>query len=414
VCRARIAAEIGNLRGALDWYIERDDAASALTLTTRQVWIWFHRTDFLQGVRWLEDALGVPGDAPTTLRATAAAFHGYCNAWITGSAVALAELREAVEVLRDGSDPEQLADALLIYADLLNRYGHIAATPVVLAEAHGVLSAIGDRWGLATHDLFTAGYLAPTGDLAAAEASVRSAIAGFESIGEQFLVLESRGMLAGVAEARGDLEGAATNYARLLEGARVSGLTNLIPVWLIRLGALRARQEDDATAVQLFAEAVARSAGPTIRGTALVGLAGATRRLGDAEPAQRLLDQAAAEYASVDHEDGRVVVLTAWCWSAIAVGDLDRAAEFADEACRGPSHDDRSMRMSAQIAAAAVAAAESGSEGDIEQFDALVRQRRGSDAGRFAVATVGTVGSTLDEPDVAGMCRTLGLESVSR
>ncbi len=72
------------------------------------------------------------------------------------------------------------------------------------------------------------------------------------------------------------------------------------------------------------------------------------------------------------------------------------------------------MRMSAQTAAAAVAAVESGSEGDIERFAALVRQRHGSDAGRFAAVTVGAVGSTLDEPDVAAMCRTLGLESVAR
>jgi hypothetical protein len=71
------------------------------------------------------------------------------------------------------------------------------------------------------------------------------------------------------------------------------------------------------------------------------------------------------------------------------------------------------MRMSAQTAAAAVAAVGSGSEGDIERFAALVRQRNGDDAGRFAVATVGTVGSTLDEPDVAAMYRTLGLEPLA-
>ena len=139
----------------------------------------------------------------------------------------------------------------------------------------------------------------------AAEASIRSSVAEFESIGEQFLVLESLGMLAGVAEARGDLEGAATTYEQLLEGARASGLANLVPVWLIRLGALRARQEDDVTAAQLFAEAVARSDRADMRGTALIGLAGATRRLGDVESAYRMLEQAAAEYASVDHEDGR-------------------------------------------------------------------------------------------------------------
>ena len=105
VWRARIAAELANLRGALDWYIERGDATSALSLTTGLAWVWHQRSDYQQGARWLEDALRVQGDAPSTLRAAATVWHGFCNAWITGPAVALAEVRPAIEVLRDGSDP---------------------------------------------------------------------------------------------------------------------------------------------------------------------------------------------------------------------------------------------------------------------------------------------------------------------
>ena len=101
------------------------------------------------------------------------------------------------------------------------------------------------------------------------------------------------------------------------------------------------------------------------------------------------------------------------CWSAIAAGDLVRAAEYADQACRVPSHDDHSMLMSAQTAAAAVVAVGSGAKDDIERFAALVRQRNGHDAGRFAVATVGAVASTLDGPDVVAMCRTLGFDCSS-
>jgi hypothetical protein len=126
------------------------------------------------------------------------------------------------------------------------------------------------------------------------------------------------------------------------------------------------------------------------------------------------LDQAAAEFASVSHDDGRVTVLTARCWAAIAAGDLVAAADLADQACQGASHDDPSMRMSAQTAAAAVAALDSGSRDDIERFSALVHRRHGTDAGRFAAISVGAVGSTLDEPDVAAMCRTLGLAPVPR
>ena len=156
VWRARISAEIGNLRGALDWYIERGDATAALSLTTGLV-CWFQRGDFLQAAGWLEEAFRVDGEAPVTLRAAAAAWHGYFyfNAWITAPAAALAEVGQAVEVLRDGSDPERLGDALLVFAALLNRNGDLDTTRVVLAEAHRVLTAADDRWGLATHDLST-------------------------------------------------------------------------------------------------------------------------------------------------------------------------------------------------------------------------------------------------------------------
>ncbi len=70
------------------------------------------------------------------------------------------------------------------------------------------------------------------------------------------------------------------------------------------------------------------------------------------------------------------------------------------------------MRVSAQTAAATVAADHLRDRRDIERFGVLVRQRNGSDAGRFAAVSVGAVGSTLDEPDVAAMYRTLGLERV--
>ena len=177
---------------------------------------------------------------------------------------------------------------------------------------------------------------------------------GSRAIGEQFFVFDSLGMLAGVAEARGDLEGAADAYEQLLD--RRSGLWPGEPRPAVAHPARRAprpsgRRRDRRATVRRSGRPAAMS--PTIRGTALIGLAGATRRLGDAESALTMLEQAEAEFGSVGHDDGRVAVLTAWCWWAIAAGDLEAAADFADQACRVASHDDPSMRVSAQTAAAA-------------------------------------------------------------
>ena len=415
VWQARFAAELGNLRGALDWYIERGDATSALSLTTGLAWVWFQRSDFHNAARWLDDALRITGDAPATLRAAAMGWRGYFNAWITGGQTAA-----IAEVSQGGRGPARRIRS--------RTAGRCVAEPRRAAQPQrrsrhdarscwprrtSVLTALDDRWGLAVHDFFTAGHLAPMGDLDGAEASARASVEAFGALGEQFLVFDSLGMLAGVAEARGDLEGAVATYEELLERARQGDLVNHIPLWLIRLGALRARLDDDATAEQLFSEAVARSDGPTMRGTALVGLAGATRRLGDVAVRPR------HAWTRPRRSTGRSATTTVgWpcsphrCWLAIAAGDLEAAADFADQACQGASHDDPSMRVSAQTAAAAVAAVGSGSEDDIERFAALVRQRNGQRSpGVSPPSSVGAVGSTLDEPDVAAMCRTLGLES---
>ena len=82
---ARIAAELPNLRGALDWYIERGDATVGALVDDR-AGLGLVPAQRLSpcGVRWLEDALRVQGDAPPTLRAAAMGWHGYFNAWVAG------------------------------------------------------------------------------------------------------------------------------------------------------------------------------------------------------------------------------------------------------------------------------------------------------------------------------------------
>ena len=210
VWRARISAELANLRGALDWYIERGDATAALSLTTGLAY-WFQRGDFLQAAGWLEEALRVEGDAPIALRAAASAWHGYFNSVLGSRGRPLLWSRWARRSRSCATllTPNNSLTRWWYTPTLLNRNGDLDTTRVVLAEAHRVLTAADDRWGLATHDLFAAQHLASVGDLDAAEASARAAVEGFQAIGEQFVVLECLGTLAGVAEARGDLEGAA-------------------------------------------------------------------------------------------------------------------------------------------------------------------------------------------------------------
>ena len=57
--RARLEAELDNFRAALDWFIGRSDAPSALALVGSVAYLWFLRADFHEGYRWSRDALAV-------------------------------------------------------------------------------------------------------------------------------------------------------------------------------------------------------------------------------------------------------------------------------------------------------------------------------------------------------------------
>ncbi len=112
------------------------------------------------------------------------------------------------------------------------------------------------------------------------------------------MILYGLGMLAGIEESHGDLIAAAIAYEELIVACRTAGMTHFESMWLIRLAALRARLGDDVAAEQLFADSIATKP-QAVNAAALVGRAGAARRLGDLTACRRWLDEAKTEYESV-------------------------------------------------------------------------------------------------------------------
>ena len=104
-CRDRLVAESGNLRAALEEYITAGDADAALSLAAGMAWLWFINGDFLEGARWLGDALGAEGPHRPELAATARLWHGYCVGMSRNPAAGVTECEAAVAALRAGRDP---------------------------------------------------------------------------------------------------------------------------------------------------------------------------------------------------------------------------------------------------------------------------------------------------------------------
>lgn len=67
-----LEAENDNIRSALQWWIERSDTNNGLQLAI-QLWpFWDRRSYFIEGRRWMEELLRLPGGSrPTTIRALA-------------------------------------------------------------------------------------------------------------------------------------------------------------------------------------------------------------------------------------------------------------------------------------------------------------------------------------------------------
>jgi tetratricopeptide (TPR) repeat protein len=392
VSRQRLNAELDNVRRALEWFVERGDAEAALSLSVGTGWLFFTRADFHQAARWVADALGVPGDAPNGLRCLAHAWHGYFRSFVDGSATHVAECEAAARALRADDDDELRADTLLLTASTLNRARRRDAALDVLERSRPLLERIGDPWRLGLHGLIGALTLENSGRLDDAELAARDSARRFGDVDDEWWIIEPLGILAGIAEDRGDLDGAADAYEEVVESCRAVGGEFFEPRWLSRLASVRARQGNDSEADRLYRETITNGRNPLLTASALLARARVVRRLGDLEESRRLLDDGMARYELLGIATGCAAAFAGLAWWALAVGDHAAAAAFAEQAgstarATGDAHSQ--LVADSVLAAVAVVVDPSGQHrGEL----AAIAQRRAFSGGVYA--------ASLDELDV--------------
>jgi len=96
--------------------------------------------------------------------------------------------------------------------------------------------------------LMVAWNLFSVGQLEDAETAARSSVERFDAQGETWAIVSPLIALAYIAEARGDLDGASAAYQTHLQRCRAAGHLTYLPLSLIPLAGLRARQGDNAAA----------------------------------------------------------------------------------------------------------------------------------------------------------------------
>ncbi len=192
-------------------------------------------------------------------------------------------------------------------------------------------------------------------------------------------LFDSRSILALIAEARGDLDGASAAYEALLERCRAAGQHGYELFSLLRLAALRVRQGDNVAADSLYDEAIACSFSPSVSADAKIGQAAVARHIGDLARARALLDEAGDYYQDVGLPAGQTAVLTGLAWWALVrrAGKQHGGMVYAADASRAASASgDSAIQLLADTAVAAVKAFVDPTHHNVEGLVALAQQTR--------------------------------------
>jgi tetratricopeptide (TPR) repeat protein len=212
--RLRVDRELADLRAAIRWSIEHDDAESAIRLTAPLFTYWWSRGLLAQQRRVAEEVAALP--SASTLPADAAAR----LVWARGMfRISAGEVQDSEPFLR------QLLDAATALGDDRLRAHALTGLGLATAEAdipgaRGSLAAAAeifrrtsDRWGLA-FALSGAGQLAvQSGDPAEAAGLHTEALAAAEAIDNDHLRAQVLDLLGLDAIAAGDLAGARSRFA---------------------------------------------------------------------------------------------------------------------------------------------------------------------------------------------------------
>ncbi len=253
----RLEQEHNNLRKALGWLIEGGDTERALRLVVALWRYWRHSGQLIEGRRWCESAIALPGDSPSPLRAKAY--------WATAAlAFPQGDYRRMSELASRGlafalesGDPMNLRNAhtmVGLVAMVEGRYRD-ALEPLHLALSF--CRKLGQSWQLATSHLNLGLALLHSGDLNNAGITLSDGLLIYVELGDETFAARIRVALShlalvnrSVAEAEALARAALSAFASTKER---QGLAEA----LVTMAAIRAASGESQVAGELHGAATA-------------------------------------------------------------------------------------------------------------------------------------------------------------
>jgi non-specific serine/threonine protein kinase len=180
----RLTSDTDNVRGALRFAIEQEDAGAALRLCAALWRFWYWRGQLSEGRRWLEQALAIGQAIESETRARAQACAGFLASnqgdFARAEALCEAGLRLAQRL------GDRRGQALALFG-----LGHAATwgrnpprAQVLFQECLGLFQAFGDAWGIATTLTYLGNIAFFRADYARARPLLEEASGLFQTMGQ--------------------------------------------------------------------------------------------------------------------------------------------------------------------------------------------------------------------------------------
>jgi predicted ATPase/class 3 adenylate cyclase len=256
--------EHDNLRAALRWAIESDEADIGLRMAA-SLWRFWHLGGYLsEGRLWVDAVLGLPSAAAATVaRSRALAAAGGLAYWQHDAAAVRAAYEEALAISRELGDEVEIAEGTynLAFAHGLEQ-GRVRARKLFI-ESRQMFEQLGNTRGVADALSFLSNFTRYDGDLSLARSQAEKSLHMHQEIGDLFGLMDSLHELGRAALEMGDLDVARSCFIESLDVLAPLGYRTLVAIVIDHLAAEAIKRGRPLRALRLggASEALKEAAG---------------------------------------------------------------------------------------------------------------------------------------------------------
>lgn len=253
----RLDGEHNNMRKALAWLIARRDNQAAMRFVVALWRYWRHSGQLVEGRRWCESVIALPGAAPPSLRAKT--YWGTAAlAFPQGDYKRMSELASiGLEFAQESEDLMDLRNAQTMIGLVALVEGRYEDALGPFREALSLCRNLGQTWQLATSHLNLGLAMLHSGDLNAAETVLGDGLKTYLELGDETFAARTKVAISHVEISRGNHSKAEESTRAALATFAATQEPQGMAEALVTIAALKAATGDNRSAAELHGAASA-------------------------------------------------------------------------------------------------------------------------------------------------------------